>query len=256
VIRDELYKSFMEYLSSKDIYQVEAIDSCKLPQMDSIDEAELEKQLYALSQFHNKVLGYKGYMGKRLDNKTGSVVEQYKVNIKRLKRYLKNIRINAASSNFERRLLKEGFEYLQRAERCISEAYNAGYMSIIERSMKRTELCIGSTDFSNITKNGDNIEVISLDKCCYNNVEMDCLSLLSKYKSKGIKLDYKRLVDKFCELEKLDENSSKFILALLSYPHNFMKCSNRYREKKKDWTEEEYEDRLIKAMIKDGETLV
>jgi hypothetical protein len=256
VIRDELYKSFLDYLSSKGIHQVGAFEFCKLPQLASIDENEMEKQLYILSDFHSKVIGYSGYMGKRLDNKTGSVVEQYKVNIKRLKRYLKNIRVNSANSNFERRLLKEGFEYLQRAEKCISEAYNAGYMAIIERSMKRTELCLGSADFNNIVKNEDIIEVVSLEKCCYNNIEIDCFSLLAKYKSKGVKLDYKMLVDKFCEFEGLGEESSIFILALLSYPQNFMKCCNRYRERKKDWSEEEYEDRLVKAMMKDGEPLI
>lgn len=256
VIKDDLYKSFLEYLSSKDIYQVEASDNDGLQPVNSISEEEIEKQLYIISQFHKKVMGYKGYMGNRLDNKTGSTVEQYKVNIKRLKRYLKNIRLNAASSNFERKLLKEGFEYLQRAEKCISEAYNSGYMNIIERSMKRTELCIGNCDFSNIRENGEITEIISLDKCCYNNIEMDCLEFLSKFKRKGIKLNYKKLVEKFCEYEDLQEGSSRFILALLSYPYGFMKCCNRYRQKTKEWSEEEYEDRLGKAILKDGEMLV
>jgi hypothetical protein len=85
---------------------------------------------------------------------------------------------------------------------------------------------------------------------------MDCFCLLSKFKKRGIKLDYASLVNKFCEYENLDKNSSGFILALLSYPYEFMKCCNRYREKKKTWSEEEYEESLQRAMIKDGESLV
>ena len=123
MIRDELYKSFLEYLSLKDIELVEDFHDYKLPELGQIDEERLEEQLFNLSEFHKDVMGYKGYMGKRLDNKTGSVVEQYKVNIKRLKRYLKNIRVNAATSNFERLLLKEGFVYLQRASRIVAMSF-------------------------------------------------------------------------------------------------------------------------------------
>jgi hypothetical protein len=249
VIKDELYKSFLQYLTSKNIQIVETFDGYKEP---TIEESKIEEQLYTMSEFHKNVMGYKGYMGKRLNNKTGSVVEQYKVSIKRLKRYLKNIRLNSASSNFERTLLKEGYVHLQRAENSISEVYNAGYISLIERSMKRTEICLGDSDFNNLRNIDGKIEVLSLDKCCYNNVEMDCFYLLSKYRRRGIKLDYNKLINKFCEYECLDENSSKFILALLSYPYAFMKCCNRYREKAKEWSEEEYQDRLNKAILRDG----
>lgn len=253
MIRDELFKSFLEYFSSKNIELVEHFSNTAEIKPEDINEEKLKNQLLAISEFHKRVMGYKGYMGKRLDNKTGSVVEQYKVNIKRLKRYLKNIRINSASSDFERMLLKDGFQYLQRAESSINEIYNSGYMSIIERSMKRTEVCLGITDFYNLRMEGEKIEICSINKSCYNDVEMDCYYLLSKYRRKGIKLDYKKLVFEFCHYEGLDENSCNLILALLSYPYNFMKCCNRYRERTKEWSEEEYKESLIRAMIKDSD---
>lgn len=256
MIKDELIKSFLEYLSSKDIQQLQDFKDSEFLQLQDINEEKLLQQLYTISQFHKRVMGYKGYMGQRLENKTGSVVEQYKVNIRRLKRYIKNIRINTASSDFERSLLKEGYGYLQRAEKCIIEAFNAGYIDIIERSMKRTEICLGLTDFNNLRSKGNSIEFINLNKCCYNNIEMDCYNLLSKYRRKGIKLDYRKLASKFCEYEGLDENSCTFILALLSYPYGFMKSCNRYRERTKEWSEEAYKDNLLKEMIKDGEMLI
>lgn len=255
LIRDEVYKSFVEYLNSKDIKVLEKIDNENLVNEGIISEDMVEMQLYELSEFHKKIMGYKSYMGKRLDNKTGSTVEQYKVNVKRLKRYLKNIRLNSASGDFERMLLKVGFDYLQRAENCIAKIYESGFMNIIERSMKRTEICVGNPDFNNVRRIGDELILISIDKCCYNNVEMDCFNLLCKYIRKGIKLDYKKLVERFCEFENLEKNSYDFILALLSYPYAFMKCCNRYRERSKEWSEEEYKDRLEKAILKDGEPL-
>ena len=60
----------------------------------------------------------------------------------------------------------------------------------------------------------------------------------------------------FCELEKLDNNSEKFILAMLSYPHEFMKIFERYRKNKKNWSDKEYSDRLMKAMEEDGLSLI
>lgn len=253
LIKDELFNSFLEYLSSKDIKVVGEFEE-KPTEINIVDEDLIEKQLMLICEFQNSIMGYKGYMGKRLNNKTGSVVEQYKVYMKRLRRYLKNIRMNTASSNFERALLKKGNDYLQRAELCISEIFSSGYMSIIQRSMDRTEICLGNVDFSNLRK-GETLEVASIDKCAYNNVEMDCFNLLSRYRRRGVQLDFNYLANKFCEYAKLPKDSSNYILALLSYPYEFMKCCNRYREKTKDWSEEEYERKLEKAMLKDGEIL-
>lgn len=254
MIRDELYRSFIDFLCLKDIKVLES-DKSELKTLININEEELLNQLLIISEFHKKTMGYKGYMGLRLDNKTGSQVEQYKVNTKRLKRYLKNIRINSASSNFERKLLKVGFEYLKRCDSCISEIMNSGYMDLIGRSMKRAEICIGNPNFRNLSKRDNIIEIENLSKCSYNNVEMDCFYLLSKFRKRNLSLDYKAIVNKFCEYEGLNENSLRFILALLSYPSEFIRCSNRYREKSKDWSEEEYGERLNSAILKDGEVL-
>lgn len=254
MIRDELYKSYLDFLKSKNIRILES-ENNELTALDDVSEEKLINQLYLISEFHKKTMGYNGYMGLRLNNKTGSTVEQFKVSIKRLKRYLKNIRINSAGSDFERKLLKIGFEYINRADSCISEIMNSGYMELIERSMKRTEICIGNPNFNNLNKTEDVIEVISLNKCSYNNIEMDCFYLLRKYRKRNLELDYKALVNIYCGYEGLSENSSRFILALLSYPCEFIRCCNRYREKSKDWSEDEYIDRLEKAMLKDGEVL-
>lgn len=253
---DGAYKSFTDYLLEKDITVVENFNSPIEADMNNITFHDLERQLALISELHKKVMGYKGYLGKRLENKTGATIEQYKVNIKRLKRYLKNIRMNAASSDFERSLLKVGNVHLNRAEGCISLIYDSGYMDIIERSMKRTEICFGNIDFTNINSSESNTEIIDISKSCYNTVEMDCFNLLSKYKRKGLKVDYTKLVKSFCQFEGLGENSLKLILALLSYPYDFMKCCNRYRERTKDWSEEEYGESLKRAISKEGETLI
>lgn len=255
MIRDELYKSFIDYLSPKNVFIAEDSEKMASNTFDVVNEKLVKEQLFNLSEFHKRAMGYKGVTDERLDNKTGSLVEQYKINIRRLKRYIKNIRMNTATSDFERILLKKGNDYIQRAEACITEIYASGYMDILERSMKRNEICLGNIDLTNI-KGGEKLYVVSLEKCCYNNVEMDCFFLLSKLKRRGLKLDWQELVNTFCEYEGLTPNSRRLIIALMSYPHSFIKCCNRYREKTKEWSEEEYEPSLDRAINKDGDSLL
>lgn len=252
---NEVYDSFGEYLNSKGIVLYRKKEEDIIANLKHIDEAIVNKQLENINEFHKRVLGYNSYKGERLENKTGNTVEQYKVNIKRMKRYLKNIRMNGASSNFERALLRKGNDYIQRAEASITEIYNSGYVNILERSMGRNEICLGNTYFDNLAYE-DKLIVANIDKCAYNNVEMDCFYLLGRLKRKGINLDYRLLIARFCCLENLDNRSFRFLLALLSYPYAFMKCSNRYREKSKEWSEEEYDTNLEKALNKDGYSLL
>ena len=84
---------------------------------------------------------------------------------------------------------------------------------------------------------------------------MDCYFLLKKLRKKYT-FDWKKLVHIFCELESLDYNSEKIILALLSYPFEFMKYCTRFRENKKEWTIDKYTKKLEKAINKENISLI
>lgn len=222
--------------------------------IDIIEESIIE-QFKAIYDFHQKSLGFNGYLRNRLNNNTGKTIEEYKISIKKLACDIKNIKINNPKNSFEELIIKYGKEIVNRGEECIREAYHSDYIGIITRSMKRTEICLGNTDFRNLRKNNF-IEVVSFEDCAYNMVEMDCFSLLSKLKRKGMKLDFERLVNEFCYIEGLDESSSQLLIALLSYPYEFMKCCNKYREGKKEWHEDRFCEKLVKALIQDGDSLL
>lgn len=243
---------FSNFLQDKGIKIVDGFSEIAVK---NINEEELEKQLFVISEFHKKTLGYNSHITRRLENKIGRTVEQYKINIKRVKRYLKNTKIKCPENSFEKLFLEVGDEYIEKAEKCISLLYSSGYIDIIKRSMKKSEICLGNTDFSNLRKK-DNIEIISIEGCSYNTIEMDAFYLLNKYKRRELKTDYKYLTEKFCEYEDLDKNSYNFIVALLNYPYDFLRCCNRYREDKKDWSIEEYKLNLEKAIIRDSESLL
>ena len=218
--------------------------------VDIIEKLIME-QFQAIYAFHKKSLGFNGYLRNRLNNNTGKLIEEYKVSIKKLSGDINNIKENEPKNSFEELIIKYGKEVINRGEECIRAVYDSGYIEIITRSMRRTEICLGNTDFQNLRKS-EFIEVVSFEDCSYNMVEMDCFFLLSKLKRKGMELDFERLVNEFCYIEGLGANSSKFLIALISYPHEFMKCCNRYREGKREWNENRFAERLKKALIQDG----
>ena len=121
--------------------------------------------------------------------------------------------------------------------------------------MKREEICVGK-GITFRRKEANEILVINIEDCYYDMVEMDGIYYLSKLKRKGYNTNWTQLVKNYCDLEGLDENSEKYMLALISYPYEFMKCIDRYRLKKKIWTKEEFEKHLEIAIIKDSESLI
>jgi hypothetical protein len=250
-----IYNEFSDYMIFKGIKNID-IKQFNYKNIDvDITEDLIIDQFRAMHTFHEKSSGFSGYLRNRLNNNTGKVVEEYKVYIRKLAADMNKIKRDGPKNSFEKLIMIHGKKVITRAEECISAAYLSDYIGIIKRSMRRGEICLGNTDFSNLCKS-DFTYVVSFEDCSYNMVEIDCLLLLNKLNRKGVKLDFKRLVDEFCNIEGLDDSSSKFLIALTSYPHEFMKCCNRYREGKKQWPESKFSEKLIKALMQDGESLL
>ncbi|MBC2579902.1 spore coat protein [Clostridium sp. DJ247] len=244
---------FVKYLESKGIKQVKCFES--IDENFNIDYSAIKNQVEIISEFHIKTLGYTGYMNKRIDNNIWKVIEQYKIYIKRIEKHLRYIEDNGAKNEFEELMLKHGYTCLERAKKCIHNIYKCDYMNLIMRSMKKAEMCLGNTYFNNLRKT-ESIEVIDINNCCYDMVEMDLAYFLSKIKRKKAQVDFYNLIGYFCKLESLNNDSIDFILSIMSYPYEFIKYCNRYREKAKNWTDEEYALKLKKAIIVDGESLI
>lgn len=250
-----VYNEFSDYMIFKGIKNVDVIQFNPGNIDENITKELVIEQFRAIYAFHEKSLGFNGYLRNRLNNNTGKIIEEYKIHIKKLTRDINKIKRDEPKNSFEELILKHGDEVINRGEMCIRAAYHSDYIEIIKRSMRRCEICLGNTDFKNLQKN-KYVEVVSFEDCSYNMVEMDCFLLLNKLKRKGGNLDYKRLVNEFCYIEGLEDTSSKFIIALISYPHEFMKCCNRYREGKKQWPQDRFSEKLIKALSQDGDSLI
>lgn len=189
-----------------------------------------------------------------------------------------------------------GKDYLNRAEKVISTIEEYDYYKLILRSMRRNEISLYNCGMDNLRSayivtapltlgkkyEDDNslyryfrgnylefaqketllqnttefIQVVNLDRCAYNLVEVDCYYLLNYLRKKQCDYDYKFLVNAFCYFEGLDENSEKFILSLLSYPSDFMRWVHRYREQRKKWSVDKYADKFNKIIEKEVESLI
>ncbi|MBW9155303.1 spore coat protein [Clostridium tagluense] len=249
-----IYNDFSDYMLFKGIKNVETTDF-KYKNIDvDITEDLVIKQFDAIYDFHQKSWGFNGYLRNRLNNNTGKIIEEYKIYIKKLVSDINNIKRDEPKNPFEELIIEYGEGAVKRGQACIRAVYQTDYIGIISRSMKRNEVCLGNTDFQNLQKENYTY-VVNFEHCSYNMVEMDCFILLSKLRRKGAQLDFQRLANEFCYIEGLDISSSEFLIALVSYPHEFMKCCNKYREGKNKDYEDRFSKKLLKALIQDGDSL-
>lgn len=249
-----IYNEFSDYVKFKGIKNVDVI-RFDTENIEVTEEAVIN-QFHAIYAFHKKSFGFNGYLRNRLSNDTGKIIEEYKIYNKKLNKDIDKIKRDKPKNHFEELMIKNAKEVLNRGERCIREVYQADYLRIITRSMRRGEICLGNTDFNNLRKDDKFTYVVDFEDCSYNLVEMDCFLLLNRLKRKGENLNFQRLANEFCCIEELEDSSAKFIIALISYPYEFMRCCSRYREGKKKWSESKFTEKLIKALMQDGESLI
>lgn len=241
---DNLDSCFSKYLEDKNIIKVNNFQK----QKKDIDVSKIEEQIEIINEFHNRMIGYTGHMNKRLTNSLGRTVEQYKIYIKWLSRDIDRIKHNGSNTEFEEILENKGEDYLDRANKCIEDIYNNNYIYLLKRSMVRNEVCLKNVYFNNLRKVEDVIQVININGCSYNMIEMDEVNFLKKLKKKMLNMDPSRFVLKFCDISNLDKDSFKFIISMYNYPYEFMKCCNKYRYKRELIGEEECVNELKKIV--------
>lgn len=251
---ENYFLDFKDYLHSRGI---DIVTSFKEDEeyKEPLSKEVICKQLYTLSKFHQLTMGVSSFNSGLMENCTGRRVERCKVKIKKLKRDMGKLKDKGPTNDFEELILQKGPECLERAEKAIKYVYDNGYFGLLERSMKRNEICIGSTYIDNL-REGKVINIRSLKKCCYNMIECDAVHFINKLKKRRSKFDIIEAIKVFCHLEVLSKDSEAFITAMVSFPEEFMKCCERYRYGKKEWNEDEYTKRLLDAIEKDGESLL
>lgn len=243
---------FKDYLKSFNVVQGE-LSPIK---NGNITLVECVKQLHTVSDFSKIASRYSGVEGKMINNKTGRYYENIKMLSRRASKYIYNLERLDKLTEVEEYILLNTKEMIERGDRILETIKFSSYLEILKRSMNNTEISIGNTFFHNIRREKGVIYYSTLDYCNYNFMEIDAVDFIRRCKKKKVNIDYSLLIRDFVNYNELSNFSETLILALVSYPYEYMKWVNYYRLKKKELSEEEYKKKLNLSKIIDGDSIV
>lgn len=221
-----MHQDFINYLESNEIVLVKYFENDSR-NLKKISAEMVKQQIDIIVEFQNRVKGYNGYMNNRINNNTGKLIEKYKVDLKKVKKALDLLNTSGGKNEIEKLILSNSDYNIKKAEESIGNIQKINYTGLLMRSMRNEEVCLGKTYFDNLRKK-ETIEIIDVDKCCYNMIETDIIYLLEKLLRKNADLNYKELIRYFCEKASLEQDSYEFIKSSLGYPEYYFKYCLRY----------------------------
>lgn len=184
----------------------------------------------------------------RIESKIGREVEGYKVQLKRIKRDYNELIMKTNKNDIDKFLIFEGKNMINQASVALDKVYDDNYLSIINRSMNRKEICLGRVDDGNLRKENEQLEIGSLKGISYNLIEEDLYKYIKKIQKKNLYIDENEVIDLFVRASHLAYGSINYLKGLCIYPRDFLKNWERYRQAKSNKTYEEYSIEFEKIM--------
>lgn len=241
---DNRMEALVEFLKVKGIIQ-----SLENNEHINIGNKAIDKQLNIIARFHEGCKGYCPKLWNKIPDKRGSLLQKYKNKQKIAFRFIYNMKGNKNNNIFEEFLSDTYSEQLKKSERILVISNNKNYCELLKRSMNKNEICIGDSSFINLW--GDKqIYYKNLSNLCLDMYENDVLYLLIKLKREGYNLNWNHFINRFCEIDKLDDYSKEYIFSLLDYPYDFIKYTIRYFIDKEIRNEEISYEKSIKYINK------
>jgi hypothetical protein len=206
----------------------------------NIDRSDITSQINLIIEFHKILIGGNLTGLSRIKSTIGKEVESYKVQIKKLQRHYEYIISKSYTNEIESLILSNGKIMLNQAKKAVNYIYEHDYFGVIRRSMNREEICIGKVDRNNLRLNNGRIEIGTIKGMTYNLVEEDLYNYIKKLQRKGICVDEEELIKLFVYGSHLSFNSFDYLRGLCSYPKDFLKIWERYKDSKKEDVNELY----------------
>lgn len=235
---DEL--SINEYLNIKGITIIGQYFSYD----KNIDKKDIISQINLIVELNKTLIGCNFNGLSRIKSTIGKEVEEYKVQIKKLQRHYDYIVSKSCTNQVEKLILSDGKMMLKKAKEALNHIYEHDYFGVIKRSMNREEICLGKVDRNNLRKNDKNIEIGTIKAITYNLVEEDLYNYIKKLQRKEFDIDEEELIKVFVHGSHLSFNSFDYLRGLCSYPKDFFKTWERYRDRdsRKEKTNQIYHD--------------
>lgn len=225
---DEL--SANEYLNIKGI----AIIGQHFSYDKNIDKKEIASQINLIVELHKTLIGYNFNGLSKIKSTIGKEIESYKVQIKKLQRHYDYVVSKDCANEVEKLILSNGKVMLKQAKEALNYIYEHDYLGVIKRSMNRYEICIGKVDSSNLRRNEGKIEIGTIKGLTYNLVEEDLYNYIKKLQRKQLDIDEEELIKLFVHGSHLSFNSFNYLRGLCSYPKDFLRIWERYRDIRKE----------------------
>ena len=216
-------------------------------------EVSVSDQIQLISDAHKRLLDGKEAIIPRIQSVIGREFEGYKVDIKKNKNYINKIINNKSTNYIEDYLIDEGSRIIKKAQETLSLLDLEIYFSIIKRSMKRYEICLGRFDESSLKRDKNEIIYIRSNKyIVYDLLESDCYNYIKKIKRRKKGYGINNIIDEFVNKSALDQGSIKYLRILSIYPNESMKILNKCRNGRIDITNEDVVSKFRNAKECDG----
>ena len=216
-------------------------------------EVSVSDQIQLISDAHKRLLDGKEAIIPRIQSVIGREFEGYKVDIKKNKNYINKIINNKSTNYIEDYLIDEGSRIIKKAQETLSLLDLEIYFSIIKRSMKRYEICLGRVDESSLKRDKNEIIYIRSNKyIVYDLLESDCYNYIKKIKRRKKGYGINNIIDEFVNKSALDQVSIKYLRILSIYPNESMKILNKCRNGRIDITNEDVVSKFRNAKECDG----
>ncbi|MBS4842632.1 spore coat protein [Clostridium sp.] len=236
--------SLNEYLESKGIIVMGKYFS----HTKDFTRKSCENQISTMVELHKLLINCKFNNLNRFGSVIGKELESFKVQLKKIERDYNILFEKNSKNNVEKLFLSEGKRMILQGREAVEYICNNGYLDIIKRSMNREEICIGRADSGNLRKVNGNFEIGIIKGISYNLVEEDLYKYIKRIQKKGIKIDEEEFIRFFVHQSHLSLSSINYLKGLCTYPKDFFKTWERYKENKKNKSEDEFLDLLSKSL--------
>lgn len=205
-------------------------------------------QIKLIDGIHRILMKYYGDGISGINGSIGKTIEDIKVDVKRGKEHIDLLQDTTNLDCMEIFLLEHGREILDKCNQVLRLLDKVDYLSLYRRSMKKKEICLGKVDESNL-RAVENLEIGSIKGIRYNLVEEDIISYLRIVKRNNKFININNIVEEYVSKAYLNDNSERYIEALLIYPYETMKYWHKFRKNKKGKSSKEYLDKISDAYM-------
>jgi hypothetical protein len=234
-----------QYLKNRDVFiNKEEFDGTST----NLKKEDIYNQLEIINKIHKILSEYPYDIIPTVPSRIGEDFEEFKMLFRKVNRA-------AVKGYYPEHMEDKVQEILLNAEKSISYINNSNYLSILRRAMDNGEIILGNCDFRHLKYN-DKITINSVKGVCYNIIESDYGKFLMKLRKYSIVTSYESFIDYIIKNEKLQNNSKVLLIGYVLYPQESMRLLQKYKEGKKQWNEETFYYKFMKAYEFDNSIII